>query len=168
MTVCSGSNKQLKLTRGVSTVMPSVETSVVREIKVNAKPETVFSYLVDQDKLRRWMTIGGTMDPRPGGAFRWQVTSEDIASGKYVEVKPPSRLVFTFGWEGEDAITKAGSSTIEITLTPDGNGTLVRLVHSGLPTAEAAEKHAFGWEHYLKRLAVAATGADPGHDTMQD
>lgn len=147
--------------------MPSVETSVAREIKINAKPETVFSYLIDQDKLRRWMTIAGTMDPRPGGSFRFQVTPEDTASGSYVEVKPPSKLVFTWGWEGDDAVTKPGSTTVEITLTPDGEGTLVRFVHSGLPTKESADSHARGWDHYLERLALAASGNDPGPDSFQ-
>jgi uncharacterized protein YndB with AHSA1/START domain len=148
--------------------MPSVQTSVVREVKINAKPETVFSYLVDQDKLRRWMTIGGSMDPRPGGSFRFEMTREDVAVGNYVEVQPPSKLVFTWGFEGDDAVTKPGSSTIEITLKPDGDGTLLRLVHSGLPTPESAEQHAHGWEHYLGRLALAASGKDPGPDKFQD
>ncbi len=148
--------------------MPSVETSVAREVKVNAKPEVVFSYLVDQSKLRQWMSIGGSMDPRPGGAFRFEMTSEDVAVGKYLEVQPPTKLVFTWGWEGDDAVTKPGSTTVEITLRPDGDGTLVRLVHSGLPTPESAESHGHGWEHYLERLAVAATGKDPGPDKFQD
>ncbi len=148
--------------------MPSVETSVARDIKINAKPETVFSYLIDADKLRRWMIVGGSVDPRPGGAFRFQVTREDAASGTYVEVDPPRRLVFTFGWESEDAVTKPGSTTVEITLRPDGDGTLVHFVHSGLPTQESADSHAKGWDHYLERLALAASGKDPGPDSFQD
>lgn len=149
--------------------MPSVDTKAVeREVKVNAKPETVFSYLVDESKLRRWMSMSGAWDPRPGGSFRLQMTKEDVAVGKYVEVQAPSRVVFTWGWEGEDAVTKPGSSTVEITLKPDGSGTLVRLVHCDLPTAESAESHGHGWEHYLQRLSVAAAGGDPGLDKFQE
>ncbi|HEV2037760.1 MAG TPA: SRPBCC family protein [Candidatus Eremiobacteraceae bacterium] len=149
--------------------MPSVDTKAVeREIKVNAKPETVFAYLTDQAKLRRWMSIGGSWDPKVGNPFRLEVTNEDIAVGTFVEIQPPTRLVVTWGWEGDDAITKPGSSTLEFTLQPDGAGTLVRLVHRDLPTPESAEKHGHGWEHYLSRLAVAATGGDPGPDKMQE
>jgi uncharacterized protein YndB with AHSA1/START domain len=149
--------------------MPSVDSKVVeREIKVNAAPETVFSYLVEEAKLRRWMSMGGRWAPRPGEAFRLEMNKEDVAAGKYVEVKAPSRVVFTWGWEGDDAITKPGSSTVEITLTPDGAGTIVKLVHRDLPTPESAESHAHGWEHYLQRLSVAATGADPGPDKFQE
>jgi uncharacterized protein YndB with AHSA1/START domain len=96
------------------------------------------------------------------------VTKEDTASGKFVDVQPPNRLVFTFGWEGDDAVTKPGSSTVEITLRVDGNGTLVRLVHRALPTEESAAQHGQGWEHYLARLAVAAAGGDPGPDKFQE
>jgi uncharacterized protein YndB with AHSA1/START domain len=154
--------------RGVFAAMPSVQTSVVREVKINAKPETVFSYLVDESKLRRWLSSGGAWKPRPGEAFRLQITSGDWSAGKFVEVKPPSKVVFTFGWEAEDFSIKPGASTVEITVQPDGDGTLVRLTHSGIPTQESAEKHGHGWEHYLERLAIAATGKDPGPDSFQE
>jgi hypothetical protein len=51
-----------------------------------------------------------------------------------------------------------------ITLTPDGDGTIVRLVHRDLPTPESAEAHADIWEMYLGRLAIAATGGNAGPD----
>ncbi len=46
---------------------------------------------------------------------------------------------------------------------PDGDGTILRLTHRGLPP-DARPMHVAGWEHYIPRLAVAATGADPGPD----
>lgn len=149
--------------------MAATDTKAVeREIKVNAKPETVFAYFVDPAKLRKWMTIGGTSEIRQGADFRYEMTSENTASGKYVEISPPNRLVMTWGWEGADAITPPGSSTVEITLTPDGAGTLVRLVHRGLPNEESATSHGHGWQHYLERLGIAASGGDPGPDKFQE
>lgn len=53
---------------------------------------------------------------------------------------------------------------MEITLTPDGDGTLVRLRHYGFPTPEAQDAHIEGWEHYLPRLVTRAGGGDPGPD----
>jgi uncharacterized protein YndB with AHSA1/START domain len=87
-----------------------------------------------------------------------------IVIGEYVAVDPPHRVVFTWGWAGDYAATPPGSSTVEITLTPDGDGTLVRIVHSNLPTAESAELHGHGWDQYLPRLAIAAGGGDVGAD----
>jgi hypothetical protein len=51
---------------------------------------------------------------------------------------------------------------VAVDLVPTGSGTLVRLTHE-LPR-DTAGRHAEGWEHYLSRLAVAASGADPGAD----
>lgn len=149
--------------------MPSTKTNVVeREIKINARPETVFSYLVDEPKLRKWMSISGAWNPRPGAPYRIEMTKEDTAIGSFVEVQAPKRLVFTWGWDGDDAVTKPGASTVEIDVIPDGSGSIVRFVHRDLPTQESAEQHSHGWDHYLGRLAVAATGADPGPDKFQD
>src|SRR5579872_955008 len=142
--------------------------AVQREIHVNATPDTVFSFLVEPAKLRRWMTIGGTDTIREGADFRYEMTKEDIASGRYLEIKRPSRVVMTWGWEGDDALTPPGSSTVEITLTPERGGTLVSLTHRGLPSEESATKHGHGWQHYLERLSVAAAGGDPGPDSFQD
>ena len=40
--------------------------------------------------------------------------------------------------------------------------------HRGVPNEEAAQGHGEGWAHYLGRLEIAATGGDPGPDTMMD
>jgi len=72
-------------------------------------------------------------------------------------------VVFTFGWEQQDHPIPPGSTTVEITLHPEGDKTRVRLVHSGLPD-DAVDDHGRGWAHYLERLAVCATGGDPGPD----
>jgi uncharacterized protein YndB with AHSA1/START domain len=85
-----------------------------------------------------------------------------LASGRFVELVPHRRVVFTWGWEGHPTLPP-GSSRVEIDLIPDGIGTLVRLTHRDLPPDEIA-KHRSGWDHYLPRLAVAAEGGDPGPD----
>ena len=53
-------------------------------------------------------------------------------------------------------------------LEPDGEGTLLRFSHSGLPDADATAQHGHGWDHYLARLEIAARGGDPGRDTWLD
>jgi hypothetical protein len=57
---------------------------------------------------------------------------------------------------------------VEVSFTPDGEGTLVRLSHSRLPNAGAVAFHRAGWGHYLERLAVAAGGQSPGPDPWTD
>ena len=84
---------------------------------------------------------------------------------EFVEVVPNERVVFTFGWDVPEHPIPAGSTTVTITLIPDGDKTRVQLVHSGLP-ADAHADHRHGWDHFLSRLAVVATGGDAGPDRV--
>jgi len=136
---------------------------IVREVRIDAPPEDDFPFFTDPDKMIVWKAIEATLDPRPGGIFRINVTGRDVARGEYLEIDPPRRVVFTFGWESPRSPERPGSTTVEITLAPDGEGTLVRLVHSGVPD-ETRAGSAGGWDHYLARLAVAAEGGNPGPD----
>lgn len=129
--------------------------AVVREIRIGARPETVFSFFTDPGKMTRWKGTLATLDPRPGGTYRVVVTESAVARGEFVELDPPRRLVFTWGWEGEGQMVPPGSSTVEVTLTADGDGTILRLVHRGLPS-EQRTGHGEGWDHFLPRLAAAA------------
>jgi uncharacterized protein YndB with AHSA1/START domain len=72
--------------------------------------------------------------------------------------------VFTWGWEAEGNPVPSGSSTVTFELEPAGDGTRLRFVHSGLPSAEAAGSHTYGWDHYFARLEAVARGEDPGPD----
>jgi uncharacterized protein YndB with AHSA1/START domain len=138
------------------------------EVRIAASPETVFDFFTDPALMVQWMGRAVDLDPRPGGGFRCEVNDEAIASGEYVAVEPPGRVVFTWGWNGEDSVTKPGTSTVEVLLAPDGDGTHLRLIHSDLPSPESATKHGHGWRHYLDRLAAAAPGGDPGPDEFED
>jgi uncharacterized protein YndB with AHSA1/START domain len=147
----------------------STENAVRRELRIAARPETVWEFFVDPEKATRWMGTSASLDPRPGGEYRVEVLSGNIAAGEFVEVDPPHRLVWTWGWTDESqSPVPVGSSTIEVELEADGDGTLVRFTHGGLPDADATAKHAHGWDHYLARLETAARGDDPGRDTWLD
>ena len=112
----------------------------------------MFAYLTDPARFVEWMGIEAKLDPSPGGAYRIDADGEHIAVGKYLEVQPPHRLVMTWGWEGSEQVGP-GSTTVEITLFPDGGGTLLRLRHSGLPTEQSRADHKAGWNRYLGNLA---------------
>ena len=143
----------------------SPTTTVAVQTWVQASPETVFSYFTDPEKYRRWKGLDAELDPRPGGRYRVRMNGQRTVLGEYVVVEPPRRLVFTWGWEGNGDLPP-GSSTVEITLDADGDGTLIRLRHTGLPSQDSHALHAAGWSHYLERLSLAATGHDPGPDPL--
>jgi uncharacterized protein YndB with AHSA1/START domain len=134
------------------TALEAGADAIGRQITVSAPPDVVFSYFTDPKKHLLWQGTAVDIDPRPGGRMRIEFGPGYVALGEYVEVDPPARLVYTWGWEQEgSSALPAGSSTVEVTLTADGDATIVRLRHSGLPI----ETHAFhgdGWNEGLKRL----------------
>lgn len=136
--------------------------TVNSEIRIDASPEAIFPFLTDPQKIVRWKGVDATVEASPGGVYRVNVTGVKHAVGEYLEVDAPNRVVFTWGWEGDEQLPP-GSSTVTIELISDGDGTIVRLTHSGLPEgADAAQLQ--GWEHFLPRLAIVASGGDPGPD----
>jgi len=141
--------------------------TVERELTIGARPDTVWKLLTDPAKQSTWWGTPLDFEARPGGPFRVEVVPGHIARGEFVEVDAPRRLVYTWGWEGEGTVPP-GSSTIEIDLAEDGEGTKLTFVHSGLPSEEAKVSHAHGWDNYLPRLSLAATGGDPGRDPFLD
>ncbi len=139
------------------------EEALELEVRVAASPSIVFTFLKDADGMAQWFGSSVEMDAKPGGVLRVDINGRDIAKGEIVEIVPPDRLVFTFGWEGDGNPVPPGYSRVEITLAADGEGTIVILRHSGL-TAEQAASHKEGWDHYLPRLLQLAEGGDPGKD----
>jgi uncharacterized protein YndB with AHSA1/START domain len=139
---------------------------LVREIVIDATPETIWPFLTEPEQHLKWLGTEVDIDPRPGGAYNVLVYGQHQSRGEYVEVVPQEKVVFTFGWDEPGHPIPAGSTTIEISLHREGEKTRVRLVHRGLP-ADAVDDHGNGWQRYVDRLAIAATGGDPGPDTEE-
>ncbi|MGW5394798.1 SRPBCC family protein [Streptomyces sp. NPDC003952] len=75
--------------------------TVTLERRIAARPETVFGLLTDREKRPSWMgDADATFSFEPGGAYRTRVTGENVASGRFLTVDPPERLVFT--WAGRE------------------------------------------------------------------
>ena len=130
---------------------------LIREVVIEAKPETIWPFLTESDKHLEW--IGAAeIEERAGGVRRVLVGGKHQSAGELIEIVPNEKVVFTFGWDVKDHPIPPGSTTIEITLHPEGDKTRVRLVHRGLP-ADAVD---------LERLAIVATGGDPGPDDMRE
>jgi uncharacterized protein YndB with AHSA1/START domain len=140
---------------------PSPERVIELRIRLGAPPAEVFGFFVDPERYVRWQGIKAELDPRPGGVFRVWMDAGTVARGEYVSVEAPRKVVFTWGWENDPALPP-GSTTVELTLDPDGDGTLLTLRHSGLPDDASAAVHEEGWVLFTGRLEVAVRGEDPG------
>jgi uncharacterized protein YndB with AHSA1/START domain len=131
-------------------------------IEIEAPPEIVFEHLVTEAGMVAWMGQHARLEPKPGGEFAVDINGA-LVRGQYVEVDRPHRVVVSWGMAGSEDLPP-GASRVEFTLTPTVNGTVLDLVHTGLPDSRA-RGHASGWANYLGRLVLAASGTDPGVDT---
>jgi len=131
---------------------------LTREVLVRAEPSTIFKFLIEPG-LQSWLGTDVDFDARPGGIYKVNVVGDHHALGEFTEVVENEKVVFTFGWNEPGHPIPAGSTKVAITLIPEGDETLVRLVHSGLPD-DAITDHENGWQFFLDRLATVATGGE--------
>ena len=136
-----------------------------KTIFIDAAPEEVYRLLVEEESLMEWMAPVARSDPRPGGDLTWTHQAGDTVVGRFVDLVPARRVVFTFGWDRPDVEVPQGSTMVEIDLAPHRGGTRLRLVHRGLD-GPMADAHDGGWTNYLSRLAALAEGRDPGPDVL--
>jgi uncharacterized protein YndB with AHSA1/START domain len=124
---------------------------------IDAPPHVVYAFLTERAKMLEWIGTEVEIDPRPDGIFRIVPNRVDVIRGAFLETVPYTKVSFTWGFEGEGHAVPAGSTVVEITLEPQGAGTHLRLTHRNL-SGEQRDRHDFGWDHYLARIAIAAVG----------
>jgi uncharacterized protein YndB with AHSA1/START domain len=136
-------------------------------MQVAARPETIFRFFSDPDRVRQWM--GNTVI---GGAVGEPVTvtypDGGVARGTVEELVPDKRIVFSWGYDDATQQIPPGSTRVSIDLTPIASGTLVTLRHTGIPGDAKRRDHRMGWKHYISALGNAATSiagvAEPAVD----
>ncbi|MFC7387140.1 TIGR03086 family metal-binding protein [Sphaerisporangium rhizosphaerae] len=122
--------------------------------------DEAFALITQPDRLRRWLAISARVDLRAGGEFRWTLTPMAVAAGTVTEVDPGRRIMLGFGLEQSG---RPRTDTVTITIEPAEGGTLVRLIHQGLPEDQVQDVLE-GWTHFFQRLERAAVTGDAGPD----
>lgn len=130
-------------------------------IEIAAEPDHVFDYFVKPEKLVSWMGDWARLEAHDGGVFAVDINGV-IIRGNFVRIDRPRLIEIAWG-EAGNAEMPPGATRLIVRFTPRGGGTLVELEHQGL-SANESKKHALGWPHFIERLAVAASGGDPGPD----
>lgn len=130
---------------------------VEQTLRIRARPETVWRFWTDPERMCEWWGDSAVLDPRPGGTCRVEMGDGPVMSGEYLEVVPYERIVMSFGWEPTEGAPDipVGSTRVEITLRPEAGDTILTLRHTGLPAAHVDE-HRSGWAHFLARLEKVA------------
>lgn len=124
---------------------------------VDAPIEQVFAHFTVAENLVTWHGVAAEVDAQPGGAWWCRFEDGSVVRGQFVEIDPPRRLVFTWGFDVPTTTgclvskTPAGSSRVEVTLHAGPNRTRVHLRHLGFVEGDSV---AVGWTHFLGRLAT--------------
>lgn len=131
--------------------MIALDHRLDRTLVIGAPPAAVFRYFTDPARWAAWWGTGSTIDPRPGGRVFVRYPEGTEATGEIVDIDPPSRIVFTYGYVS-GAPVPPGGSRVTIRLEAVPRGTRVHLVHE---FAEAAirDQHVQGWRYQLSLFA---------------
>jgi uncharacterized protein YndB with AHSA1/START domain len=130
----------------------------------DASPERVFDAWAKQELFVQWMCPPGvtidecTIDVRPGGTWQIKGRSNRVfaSSGKYIDVKRPERLVFTWAHHenGDFAQPRGHETTVRIELRAVGQKTELTLIHGPFADTPSLENHNQGWSGSFDKLEV--------------
>jgi len=132
--------------------MTALDHALERTVLIHARRETVFRYFTDSERFAAWWGAGSTIEPRAGGAVRIRYPNGVLASGEVLELAPPDRIVFTYGYEDPAKPVRPGGSRVVVTLQERKEGTLLHLRHE-LPDAASRDQHVQGWRYQLAVFA---------------
>jgi uncharacterized protein YndB with AHSA1/START domain len=126
--------------------------------RLKAPPASVFDAFTNPEKLAMWFGFGEPkdkvieIDAKVGGAYHFGFPSptgdRNDVMGMFREVSPVDRLVFSWHWKS----TPERESQVTVELAPDGEGTLLTLLHEHFYDEAACENHKMGWGHGLDQL----------------
>jgi uncharacterized protein YndB with AHSA1/START domain len=136
----------------------ATKPSLTLKRRYSAAPAKVYAAWADPEKLKRWMGPGevepllAEADVRVGGRYRIVMKSSDgevhDVGGVYREVVPGEKLVFTWAWKS----TPERESLVTVLIKPDGDGTLLTLLHEQFFDEAARDRHQHGWTGALDKL----------------
>jgi uncharacterized protein YndB with AHSA1/START domain len=132
--------------------------SVRLETRIHSSARDVWKAWTDPELILKWIGsdpdgegLKAQMDTRPGGkyeiSFRNSDGSKHTCFGIYIEVLEFRNLAFSWEWENEPGVV----SIVEISLTPDGDDTMMQFVHAHVGNLSMHDYHA-GWESTFVKL----------------
>ncbi|MGW2627986.1 SRPBCC family protein [Streptomyces chattanoogensis] len=142
----------------------SAPDRIEREITIAAPVERVWSVLTEPEHVGSWFGQGEPtpVDLRPGGIMHLDHGEYGQFPTVIVEVDPPR--FFSYRWASAhpgDVATAHNSTLVEFTLTPEGDGTRLRVVESGFAglhipeerrRTASYESHSEGWSAQVKNI----------------
>jgi uncharacterized protein YndB with AHSA1/START domain len=126
-----------------------------RILTIGASPDTVFSFFTDSARWASWWGAGSTIDPQLGGSVRIVHPGGAEVIGEILDLQPPERIVFTYGYISGTPIPP-GASRVTIRVSSHAEGAQLHLTHE---FADDARRQEFvqGWRFQLALFANAVS-----------
>lgn len=128
---------------------------------IPASRERVFAAWTTPEAIKVWFGPAGCrvldvqVDLRADGEYCFSLSTEDLGEikvrGRYLEVTPPEKLIYTWRWEGNPQLTM-GTSLVTVEFTSAGTSTEIHLIHEQLPSFESRDHHGRGWSGTFDKL----------------
>ncbi len=136
----------------------AAKPSLTIKRRLKAPPAKVFAAWTDPEKIMRWFGPGAMQcthaefDLRVGGRYVIAAASPDgekhQVGGIVREIEPDRRLVYTWAWHS----MPEQESLVTVEFKPDGDGTLLTLIHEKFFDEDARDRHQHGWNGALDKL----------------
>jgi uncharacterized protein YndB with AHSA1/START domain/DNA-binding transcriptional ArsR family regulator len=135
----------------------------VHQVVIAASADLVWQALTDQQESARWYFGTGVSSTwQPGARYEYRHADGRIAiEGTVERAEPPHLLVMTFAARWNEAVAADPPSRVRYEITPDGERSVVTVVHEDLmPGCATAEQVADGWPYLMSNLKTyLETGA---------
>ena len=120
-----------------------IRTATIRQrVAISAPPDAVYRALTNAQQHAAFTDAAATGAARVGARFTaW----DGYTHGKHLVLEKARRIVQE--WSTTEWPSSAAASRLEIRLEPTGKGTLLVMIHTGVPASQAASLRQ-GWKDY--------------------
>lgn len=153
----AGQGGQIQMTatrpsRGGTVTFEGEYATITFERSIRHPIRVVWEALTESEHLARWYMTRARLDAREGGNIDYRSgPAQYHVTGKILVWQPPRVFEHEWNVEPRRELPKGEKSIVRWELTPDGEGTLLRLTHKRL-TRQTAVGFSSGIHAFLDRL----------------
>jgi uncharacterized protein YndB with AHSA1/START domain len=135
----------------------STETVLVSEV-IPAPKERLYAAWLDSDQHSAFTADSAAIEPYVGGTHS---AFGGYATGQVLALEPNRRIVQS--WRSSDFPAEAADSRLEVTFEDTSGGTMITLLHTGIPSGQS-DRYRESWLNYyferMKKYFAAGRGRD--------
>ncbi|MGI0155223.1 MAG: SRPBCC family protein [Thermoplasmata archaeon] len=119
---------------------------------IRTSPDRVFAAISKPVWIKRWLADVAEIEPRKGGRYTLGWTDGPRHSGTLLEYVPGRRITLSWAWDG----VELRGTRFRLSVQPKGNGSLLKVEHSGFPRHEKWSDlyggTEWGWTYFAMNL----------------